>query len=78
VACRSLLVGTFAECIALGYALGQSLAMALISTNLVVDECLVMIENISAAISRKASADGSALKATEQIGFTIVSFKRFR
>ena len=46
-----------------------------ISTGFVVDDAIVMIENISPAISRKAKPpfSAAALKGSEQIGFTIVS-----
>src|SRR5262249_12679447 len=68
------LVGTFGVMYLLDYSLDNLSLMALtISTGLVVDDAIVMIENISRFIEEGDSPFEAALKGSKQIGFTIVS-----
>jgi len=62
------LIGTFAARYLLGYSLDNLSLMALtISTGLVVDDAIVMVENISAVISKRAKTPmQAALKGAEQ------------
>jgi multidrug efflux pump len=68
------LVGTFAAMYGLGYSLNNLTLMALtIATGFVVDDAIVMIENISRYLEHGMAPFESALKGSEEIGFTIVS-----
>ncbi|HVI10102.1 MAG TPA: efflux RND transporter permease subunit [Candidatus Binatia bacterium] len=68
------LVGTFGAMYMLGYSLDNLSLMALtISTGLVVDGAIVMIENISRYIEEGEKPLEAALKGAGQIGFTILS-----
>src|SRR6266404_176787 len=68
------LIGTFGAMYLLGYSLDDLSLMALtISTGVVVDDAIVMIENISRYLEAGDSPLQAALKGAEQIGFTIVS-----
>jgi multidrug efflux pump len=68
------LIGTFGVMYLLGYSLNNLSLMALtISTGIVVDDAIVMIENISRYIEEGETPLQAALKGSEQIGFTIVS-----
>ena len=69
------LIGTFGVMYLLGYSLNNLSLMALtISTGFVVDDAIVMIENIARYIEEGDSPLQAALKGSEEIGFTIVSF----
>ncbi len=68
------IVGTFGVMYLLGYSLNNLSLMALkISTGLVVDDAIVMIENIDRYLEMGETPLNAALKGSEQIGFTIVS-----
>ena len=68
------LVGTFAVMYMLGYSLNNLTLMALtISTGVVVDDAIVMIENIARYIEEGEPPLQAAFKGAEQIGFTILS-----
>src|SRR5437870_56909 len=68
------IVGTFGVMYLLGYSLNNLTLMALtISTGLVVDDAIVMIENINRFLEAGDSPLDAALKGAGQIGFTIVS-----
>src|SRR5260370_2034956 len=68
------LVGTFAAMYLLGYSLNNLTLMGLtISTGVVVDDAIVMIENIVRYIEEGEKPLQAALKGAEQVGFTILS-----
>lgn len=68
------LVGTFAVMYLAGFSINNLTLMALtIATGFVVDDAIVVIENISRYLERGESPLKSALKGSEQIGFTIIS-----
>src|SRR5205823_11957720 len=68
------IVGTFGIMYLLGYSLNNLTLMALtISTGVVVDAAIVMIENISRHIEAGKSPLEAALIGSEEIGFTILS-----
>jgi multidrug efflux pump len=68
------LIGTLGIMYLLGYSLDNLSLMALtISTGFVVDDAIVMIENIERYIEEGDAPLASALKGSEQIGFTILS-----
>src|SRR5262249_7349163 len=68
------LVGTFGVMYLLGYSLNNLTLMALtISTGFVVDDAIVMIENIARYIEEGETPMQAALRASEQIAFTIPS-----
>jgi multidrug efflux pump len=68
------LVGALTVMYLLGYSLNNLTLMALtISTGFVVDDAIVMIENISRYLEEGLGPLEAALKAAEQIGFTIIS-----
>ncbi len=68
------LVGTFGVMHLLGFSLNNLTLMALtISTGLVVDDAIVMIENISRYVEQGETPMEAALKGAQQIGFTILS-----
>src|ERR1700687_3410236 len=68
------LVGTLAVMYLAGFSLNNLSLMALtISTGLVVDDAVVMIENVTRYIEAGDPPLQAALKGSEQIGFTIIS-----
>ncbi|HEY2380089.1 MAG TPA: efflux RND transporter permease subunit [Terriglobia bacterium] len=68
------LVGTFGVMYLLGYSLNNLTLMAMtIATGFVVDDAIVMIENIARYVEAGDQPLDSALKGSEQIGFTIIS-----
>ena len=68
------LVGTFAVMYLAGFSINNLTLMALtIATGFVVDDAIVVIENISRHIERGEAPLPSALRVSEQIGFTIIS-----
>ena len=68
------LVGTFGVMYLVGFSINNLTLMALtIATGFVVDDAIVMIENISRYIEKGDEPLESALKGSEQIGFTIIS-----
>jgi multidrug efflux pump len=68
------LVGTFGVMYLAGFSINNLTLMALtIATGFVVDDAIVMIENISRYIEKGDEPMESALKGSEQIGFTIIS-----
>ncbi len=68
------LVGTFGAMYLLGFSLDNLSLMALtISTGVVVDDAIVMIENISRFLEEGMSPLEAALTGSGQIGFTIMS-----
>src|ERR1700745_301470 len=67
------IVGTFGVMYLLGYSLNNLTLMALtISTGVVVDDAIVMIENIDRFLEAGDSPLDAALKGSSQIGFTII------
>ena len=68
------IVGTFAVMFVWGFSLDNLSLMSLtIAAGFVVDDAIVMIENIARYIEEGESPLASALKGSEQIGFTIIS-----
>jgi HAE1 family hydrophobic/amphiphilic exporter-1 len=68
------IVGTFAVMYLLGYSLNNLSLMALtLSVGFVVDDAIVMLENIVRHMEMGESRMEAALKASREIGFTIVS-----
>ena len=68
------LIGTFGVMYLVGFSINNLTLMALtIATGFVVDDAIVMIENISRYIEKGDEPLDSALKGSEQIGFTIIS-----
>ena len=68
------IVGTFGVMYLAGFSLNNLTLMALtISTNFVVNDAIVMIENIARYVEEGESPMEAALKGARQIGFTIIS-----
>src|SRR5262249_25781701 len=68
------IVGTFGVMYLLGYSLNNLTLMArTISTGVVVDDAIVMIENIDRFLEEGETTLNAALKGSGQIGFTIIS-----
>src|SRR3954454_23455293 len=68
------IVGTFAVMYLLGYSLNNLSLMALtLSVGFVVDDAIVMLENIVRYMEMGYSRMEAALKASREIGFTIIS-----
>ena len=68
------IVGTFAVMYLLGYSLNNLSLMALtLSVGFVVDDAIVMLENIVRHMEMGKSRMDAALKASREIGFTIIS-----
>ena len=68
------IIGTFAVMYLLGYSLNNLSLMALtLSVGFVVDDAIVMLENIVRHMEMGKSRMEAALKASREIGFTIIS-----
>ena len=68
------LVGTFGGMYLLGYSLDNLSLMALaISTEFVVDDAIVVLENITRYVERGMDAVQASFKGASEIGFTVVS-----
>ena len=68
------LIGTFGVIYLLGYSLNNLSLMALtISTGLVVDDAVVVLENVTRHIEGGMTRTQAALQGTREVGFTVVS-----
>jgi multidrug efflux pump len=68
------LIGTFGAMYLLGYSLNNLSLMALtISTGLVVDDAIVVLENVTRHIETGRSRIEAALRGAREVGFTVLS-----
>ena len=68
------LIGTFGVMYLLGYSLNNLSLMALtISTGLVVDDAIVVLENVTRHIETGATRMEAALRGAREVGFTVLS-----